>query len=139
MAPTASVLIIDDDPVHLHIYRLIVESVGLRGLPVQVTVRGLKFPDHEPVDVVLLDYRLAPHISARNVALQVKARYPSVPILVLSDMYDMPNDVAAIVQGFVRKGNPEHLLETLRTVVTQSIEKKSNLQTTLLTHPTSNP
>jgi DNA-binding NtrC family response regulator len=119
MPTTASVLIIDDDPVHLHIYRLIVESVGFRGLPVQVTVRGLKFPDHEPVNAVLLDYRLTQNISAHDVALQVKARYPSAPIVILSDIHEVPDEMASIVQGFVRKGNPEKLLETLRHLVAQ--------------------
>jgi DNA-binding response OmpR family regulator len=121
MPQTACVLIIDDDPVHLKIYRLIVESVGFRGLPVQVTVRGLDFPDHEPVDAVLLDYRLAPNISARGVALEARKRYPSAPIVVLSDMHEVPDDVALIVQAFVRKGNPEKLLDTLRHLVAKHL------------------
>jgi CheY-like chemotaxis protein len=119
MPPTASVLIIDDDPVHLQIYRFIVESVGFKGLPVQVTLRGLDFPDHEPVDAVLLDYRLAPNISAHRVALEARQRYPKAPIVVLSDMHEFPDEMAAIAQGFVRKGNPEKLLETLRNLVPQ--------------------
>ena len=131
MAPTPSVLIIDDDPVHLQIYRFIVESAGFRGLPILVNVRGLEFPGHEPVHAVLLDYRLAPNISARDIALQVKARYPSVPIVLLSEMYDLPADVAAIVQGFVRKGHPEKLLETLRELVAEPMEKTFNPQATL--------
>lgn len=118
MPSAASVLIIDDDPVHLQIYRFIVESVGFRGLPVQVTARGLEFPDQEPVDAVLLDYRLAPNISARSVALEARERYPSAPIVVLSDIHEVPDEMAPIVQGFVRKGNPEKLVETLRNLVT---------------------
>ena len=138
MPPTASVLIIDDDPVHLQIYRFIVESVGFRGLPVPVTLRGLKFPDDEPVNAVLLDHRLPPNISVRHVALQVKARYPSAPILLLSDLGDLPADVAPFVQAFVRKGNPEKLLETLRSLLAQPHLEKSNLQTTLCSRLTSN-
>lgn len=121
MPPAASVLIIDDDPVHLQIYRFIVESVGFKGLPVQVTVRGIEFPDQEPVDAVLLDYRLAANISARGVAIEARKRYPTAPILVLSDIHEAPDEMAPIVQGFVRKGNPEKLLETLRTLVAQPI------------------
>jgi DNA-binding response OmpR family regulator len=117
MPPRASVLIIDDDPVHLNIHRLIVESAGFRGLPVQVDVRGLSFPDHEPVDAVLLDYCLAPNISARGVALEARKRYPSAPIVILSDIHEVPDEVAAIVQAFVCKGNPEKLLETLCNLV----------------------
>ena len=109
-----SILIIDDDPAHLHIYRMIVESAGFKGLPVLVSSSGLEFPQGEQVDAVLLDYRLAPNISACEVAERARKQYPSVPIVILSDLYDAPADTAPFVQGFVRKGNPEKLLSTLR-------------------------
>jgi DNA-binding response OmpR family regulator len=121
MPPKASVLIIDDDPVHLQIYRLVVESAGYRGLPVLVSLRGMEFPEREQVNAVLLDYRLAPNISARSVALEVKARYPSAPILILSDLHEAPADTAPIVQAFVRKGNPEKLLAVLRELIEPSV------------------
>lgn len=117
MPPKASIMIIDDDPVHLQIYQLIVESAGFRGLPVLVSSRGMEFPEREQVNAVLLDYRLAPNILARDVALDVKARYPSAPIVLLSDLQQAPADTASIVQAFVRKGNPEKLLEALRDLV----------------------
>lgn len=112
----ATILIIDDDPVHLQIYRLVLESAGFRGLPLLVSLCGMDFPEEE-VQAVLLDYRLAPNISAREVALEVKARYPSAPILILSDMHEAPADTASIVQAFVRKGNPEKLLSTLHKLI----------------------
>jgi DNA-binding response OmpR family regulator len=113
MNSKANVLIIDDNPVHLEIYRLIVEKAGFVGLPALVTLSGLEFPERETVHAVLLDYRLAPNISAYEVALKVRGKYPTVPIVILSDMYDPPADTARLVQGFVRKGNPEKLLSTL--------------------------
>jgi len=115
----ASILLIDDDPAHLEIYRMIVESAGFKGLPVLVSTGGLDFPPGEQVDAVLLDYRLAPNISAADVAQRVKGRYPSAPIVLLSDLYDVPADIAPLIQGFVRKGNPEKLLATLRDLTRQ--------------------
>ena len=114
MSSRNNILMIDDNPVHLEIYRLILEKGGFIGLPALVTHNGLEFPEGEAVDAVLLDYRLAPNISAYEVATKVRARYPSVPIVILSDMYDPPADTAPLVEGFVRKGNPEKLLSTLR-------------------------
>ncbi|MGA2649684.1 MAG: response regulator [Terracidiphilus sp.] len=115
-----SILLIDDDPAHLQIYRMIVETAGFRGLPVLVSTRGLEFPQDEPVDAVLLDYRLAPNISACDVARRVRQQYPTVPIVLLSDVYDAPPDIAPLVQGFVRKGNPALLLSTLRELTRAS-------------------
>jgi hypothetical protein len=54
---------------------------------------------------------------------QLRERYPAVPILILSDMYEAPADTAPFVQGFVRKGNPELLLSTLRDLVGNSQEQ----------------
>ena len=109
-----SILLMDDDPAHLQIYRMIMETAGFRGLPLLVSTRGLEFPENETIDAVLLDYRLAPNISATDVAKRVKQKYPSAPIVLLSDVYDAPADIAPLVQGFVRKGNPALLLTTLR-------------------------
>jgi DNA-binding NtrC family response regulator len=124
MQSQASILIIDDDPVHLQIYRLVVESAGFRGLPVLVSVRGINLPEDE-VHAVLLDYRLAPNISARDIARAVKERYPAAPILILSDMLDAPAETAPYVHAFVPKGNPEMLLGTLRRLTGQRVETVS--------------
>jgi hypothetical protein len=51
---------------------------------------------------------------------QVKERYPAIPIVILSDLYDAPADTAPLVQGFVRKGNPEQLLSTLQELCKNS-------------------
>jgi DNA-binding NtrC family response regulator len=124
MTSKTSILIIDDDPTHLEIYRLIVESAGFKGLTLLASLGGMEFPDQEPVSAVLLDYRLAPNLSARSVALEVKARYPFAPIALLSNLYMAPADVAPLVQAFIRKGNPEKLIAELRTLVVQPVNAK---------------
>jgi len=130
VAQKISILIIDDNPVHLQIYRMIVETAGFKSVPVLVSSAGPQFPEGEPVHAVLLDYRLAPNISAYDVALRVRARCASVPIVILSDVYDPPADTAPLVQGFVRKGNPEQLLTTLRELtrdaLTDSVQLPGN-------------
>jgi len=123
MNPKSTILIIDDDPIHAQIYRMIVETAGFRGLPVLVAYDGMEFPDGEPVDAVLLDYCLGPHLSALKTVHLVKQRYPSVPILILSDLQDAPADTAPLVQAFVRKGNPERLLATLHGVIEESLKR----------------
>jgi DNA-binding response OmpR family regulator len=120
MNPKSSILIVDDNPVHLELYRMIVEQAGYRGLPVLVSYNGMQFPHAEPVDAILLDYRLGPHMSCFNAVKQVRERYPSVPILILTDLYDPPSDTAPFVQAFVRKGNPEDLLLALRGVLKEA-------------------
>jgi DNA-binding NtrC family response regulator len=108
----ASVLIIDDDPMHLRIYAWIIDAAGYRSLPALVTGKSIDFP-RDPADLVVMDYRLTGQLTAVEAAEQVRARFPGVPIIVLSDMLDLPSDIAPYVRAFVRKGEPGRLVETL--------------------------
>lgn len=109
---TKSVLIIDDDPMHLRIYGWIVAAAGFEALPALVTGDHIDFPD-KPADLVVMDYRLTSQMTAVRAAEAVRGRYPAAPIVVLSDVYDLPADIAPYVQGFVRKGEPAKLVELL--------------------------
>jgi DNA-binding response OmpR family regulator len=107
-------LIVDDDPTHLRIYGWIVEAAGYRALSAEVQIKGIDFPD-EPADLVLLDYRLGGRrTTAVQVAELIKSRLPDVPIIVLSDELGLPDDIAPLVNGFVRKGDPAKLVDRLK-------------------------
>jgi DNA-binding NtrC family response regulator len=112
MGDRTSVLIIDDDPTHLRIYGWIMDAAGYEAKPALVTADQIDFPKG-PVDVVVMDYRLTGQMTAVQAAAGVKVRYPNAPIIVLSDMYDLPADIAPYVQTFVRKGDPAKLVDTL--------------------------
>jgi len=72
---------------------------------------------------VLLDYHLGGLTSAVDVARLMLEKQPAIPIVVLSDAHEMPEDIAPFVNGFVRKGNPERL-----TAVLQEFLRHSALQ-----------
>ena len=62
--------------------------------------------------LVLLDYRLnstRPPPNSRRISARVSRR----AYLVLSDLWALPADIAPFVSGFVRKGEPAKLLETV--------------------------
>ena len=108
-----SVLIVDDDPSHLKIYSWIIERGGYRTVSVLAWSQPLEIPEGEAVDLVLLDYRLGESLSAPDVADQIRTAFPAAPILVLSDMMYMPEDMEKHATAFVRKGHPEQLLQTV--------------------------
>ncbi|HEX4037160.1 MAG TPA: response regulator [Acidobacteriaceae bacterium] len=107
-----AVLIIDDDPTHLRIYGWIMDAAGYEAKPALVTGDHVDYPDG-PVDVVVMDYRLSGQITAVQVAEEIQRRFPGAPVIVLSDMYDLPSDIAPYANAFVRKGEPAKLVETL--------------------------
>ncbi|MGC2618295.1 MAG: hypothetical protein WA414_04585 [Acidobacteriaceae bacterium] len=112
MDSKTSVLIIDDDPAHLRIYGWIVAAAGYEALPALVTLNRIDFPDAR-VDLIVMDYRLTTQLTAVQAAEMARVRYPGVPIVVLSDVYDLPADIAPYARAFVRKGEPAKLVDTL--------------------------
>jgi hypothetical protein len=60
-----------------------------------------------------MDYRLSGQLTAVQAAEMVQQRYAGAPIIVLSDVYDLPTDIAPYAQAFVRKGEPAKLVDAL--------------------------
>lgn len=115
-----TILIIDDDPSHLEIYGAIVRRAGFEPLPVIVRFSG---PDPIPdckIDLILLDYRLNSVKTASEIARDLKASLPEAPIILLSDLWSAPADVAPFIAHFIRKGEPAKLLERLRAYVSEA-------------------
>jgi DNA-binding NtrC family response regulator len=110
-----SILILDDDPSHLKIYSWIVEQAEFRALPVQVTSSSLNLPIGERVDLVLMDYRYSSSLTAADIVTAVENAYPGVPIAVLSELYGMPHDMKGHAVGFIRKGEPQELVNRLQS------------------------
>jgi len=113
MATSRRVLILDDDPSHLDIYGIMVERAGFEPLTVLVRFSG---PDPIPdstIDLVLLDYRLNSLKTAPEIAQEVRSKFPEAPIILLSDLWSPPSDVAPYITQFVRKGDPARLMDVL--------------------------
>ena len=119
-----NVLIIDDDPMHLRIYGWILDQAGYEARPALVTADRVEFPPGQ-VDVVVMDYRLTGQLTAVAAAEATQARYPGAPIIVLSDVYDLPADIAPYARAFVRKGEPATLVATLAEVAKQTMKPDS--------------
>ena len=120
------ILIVDDDPMHLEIYGLLMKQAGYIPLPALVKFTGTDLPESDSVALALLDYRLNSVKTSPEFAKEIHALYPSAPILVLSDLWNLPSDIAPYVTGFVRKGEPAILLEKIAKLlaVNSDIESK---------------
>ena len=109
----SKVLIVDDDPAHLEIYGLLIRQAGLEPVPALVRFTGVDLPKDEPIDLVLLDYRLHSMKTPAEVAQEIRQIHASAPIVVLSDLWSLPADMEPYATEFVRKGHPAKLLEML--------------------------
>lgn len=113
MQSGASILVVDDDPVHLRIYGWIMNAAGFRAVTAQVLSNEVCLPEKDHFDVVVLDYRLTGTLTAVDAARQIEKKYPNVPIVILSDMFEMPDDILPYARKFVRKGEPEKLIAAI--------------------------
>ena len=118
------VLILDDDPMHLEIYGLLMKQAGYEALPTLVKFTGTEIPRGQHLGLVLLDYRLNSVKTSPEFAQEIRQIYPSVPIVVLSDLWSLPTDIAPFVSGFVRKGEPAKLIETVSRFLGNGKETK---------------
>jgi len=115
-----TVLILDDDPLHLKIYGWIVDRGDFRALTVLAKNGGADLPTSEHVDAVVLDYRLGSSVTASDLLPSIRHTYPAAPIIILSELEWMPADVKGKAASFVRKGEPQELLNVLRALTQQS-------------------
>ncbi|MBV9073173.1 MAG: response regulator [Acidobacteria bacterium] len=112
-----SVLIIDDDPLHLKIYTWILEREGYDCRTALVGETSVDLPQDASIQLVLLDYRLSSRLRATEVAQRAKEAYPDVPIVVLSEMPWMPDDMNQHAIAFINKGNAKRLIETVAAIL----------------------
>jgi DNA-binding NtrC family response regulator len=107
------VLIVDDDPSHLEIYGLLMQQAGYESVPALVRFAGAEIPREDLIGLVLLDYKLHSLRTSAEFAQEIRALFPSAPIVVLSDLWSLPADIAPFATEFVRKGQPAKLLQVV--------------------------
>ena len=115
----AKVLIVDDDPSHLEIYGLLMEQAGLQPVAAQVRFLGVDLPENEPIELVLLDYKLHSIKTSADLAQEIRRAFPGAPIVLLSDLWSMPSDIEPYVTEFVRKGEPGKLVAAVRRLISR--------------------
>jgi len=108
-----TVLVVDDNAQHLKIYCWMLQRQGYQCIPALVGSTSVDLPTSKNICMVLLDYRLNSSLTAADVADQLQVDFPSAPIIILSELPWMPEDAQRYAKGFVHKGEPDLLMETV--------------------------
>jgi CheY-like chemotaxis protein len=119
-----TVLLIDDDREQILLFSMILQREGFRVVSAQVSRQTISFPQNERPVVILLDYKLNSSLTPAQVATILQQSYPATPIFVLSELENIPADVAVFAQGFISKNKPEELFAVLRRI--PGLEKDSS-------------
>jgi DNA-binding NtrC family response regulator len=116
-AHQTTILIVDDDQLHLTLYTWILQGHGYKCKSALVRSTSVDWPADDNIDLVLLDYLLSSSLTAMDVLLLLKSKFPSVPIVLLSEMQWMPDDMRGHAVAFVNKGDPKLLVDTIDGII----------------------
>lgn len=106
------ILCIDDADVALRIRKLLLGTEGYNVLTASSGEEGMEILRHDPIELVIADHFLSGK-SGTEIAREMKALKPQVPILILSAALEKPEGLE-FADGFLAKGEaPEILLHTI--------------------------
>jgi two-component system, OmpR family, response regulator CpxR len=116
-----TILCIDDDPSTLELRKLLLRGAGYHVLTAPSAANALQIlADETDVDLVLLDY-LMPGMNGDELASQLRQRHPSLPLVVVSAIGQLPPKLLNSVDSHVQKGQPpEVLLSVISAVLGRS-------------------
>jgi len=113
----AKILCIDDESAALSIRKRVLESAGHQVLTARSGDQGIQLFQAEPFDLVLLDYWM-PGKNGIATAHELKRIDPSVPMVILSGLSQLPDETMGVVDRWILKDEgPQFLLHTIRTLL----------------------
>ena len=109
------ILCVDDRVESLQVRRAMLTQMGYDVLIASDPPSAMSIFDKVHIDLVLLDYSFPGHISGDELARQLRAKVPGLPLIMLSGFPDLPANVADSVDVVLLKGSsqPSDLLNAM--------------------------
>jgi DNA-binding response OmpR family regulator len=112
-----TILCVDDEHNGLVIRRLLLEKVGYTVLTAETARDAIDVFTNNHVDAVVLDY-LLPDVDGGRLATAMRLIKPEIPIILLSAHLYVPDEVLAVTDAYVAKGqSPTALLDQIKHVL----------------------
>jgi len=116
-AAAKTVLCVDDERIGLRVRKIMLEGHGFNVLTATSGEQGLALLDKHEIDLVILDYYM-PGMNGGDVALEVRRRKPSVPIIFLSAYFSLPPAALELANAFITKGDPpDELIDKIEQLI----------------------
>jgi two-component system NtrC family response regulator len=93
-----TILVVDDEIRLLDVLSGVLEGLGYRPLATSSGPSALELLDREPVDLVLTDLRM-PGMGGRDLLAEVRRRYPTMPVVIMTAYSSVRDAVQAIKDG----------------------------------------
>lgn len=115
-ADRITILCVDDEETPRILRSLILQKQGYRVVTAGSGAEALKVLDRENIDLVLTD-QMMPGMLGTELTKSVKTMQPSMPVILISGVNEVPTD-ASYADRFVSKiGGPELLFKTVAEVL----------------------
>ena len=101
-SPRVTLLCIDDDNCWLQYEKIFLESFGYAVETACSGREALELAEFHRFDVAIVDYCM-PEMNGQEFAVAMRRRWPRTPIVMLSGMLDVPDEVFQVVDAFVGK------------------------------------
>ncbi len=116
-AKMAKILCIDDESTALNIRKRVLETAGHQVQTARSGEAGIRLLRSDSFDLVLLDYWM-PGMNGIATARQVKRINPSVPMIILSGLSQLPDETMGVVDRWVLKdAGPQFLLNSIKDLL----------------------
>lgn len=114
------ILCVDDEESPLVLRKCLLQKAGYEVITARSAQEALHIASSNRVDLVLSDY-LMPGISGTELAQQVKAQYPEIPVVLLSGVNEIPVN-ADVADAFLSKvEGPERLCQKIASVLSERV------------------
>jgi CheY-like chemotaxis protein len=115
-----TLLYVDDSLQRTEVITARLRLLGYEVLAAANGMEALKLFSAHPVDLAVVDYYM-PGMSGDLVAMEMKSRRPSVPVIIFSGAFTLSEMVIAFVDGFVSTSDePDSLIDKIGEVLKPS-------------------
>jgi CheY-like chemotaxis protein len=113
------ILCLDDMPENLRVRKFFLEQFGCEVVTVADSSACLQAATQEVFDLVLLDYHLAEEVTGEDVARDLRALLPEIPLVMLTGDPRIPQSACDCVDAVLIKGpsGPAELLDTIQRLL----------------------
>jgi CheY-like chemotaxis protein len=119
----AVILCVDDEEVPLMLRRLVLEKAGYQVVTAGSAVQAREIAASRHVDLILSDH-LMPGSTGSELARDIKARLPELPVILLSGVNEVPSDAGCADRFLSKVVGPVVLCEQISMVLAEARTRK---------------
>lgn len=116
--PKRVILCVDDEPNALILRKMVLERAGFSVLTANSLVQAIQVISSSPIDLVLSD-QLMPGGTGTDLARQLKATHPTLPIIIISGVNEMPPEADQADLFMSKVEGPVAMCEKITSVLTR--------------------